>query len=149
MTQKRDYFVLSWNLGAVLSALLPFLTWLAAALLKGGDNGEEQSSSWWSWGNGQQQERGPEDQQGKGAIVFVYIWSLLAFGLIVWYGNAVFRNHAHPLPLLSALVVFWNACLMCLLLVCSLGVSVFEWIYVRMHAFELILFHRLIMMSDN
>ena len=135
MTQKCDYFVLSWNLGAVLSALVPFLTWLAAALANGGDDaeeqsgddGEEQSSSWWSWGNGQQQERGPEDQQGKGAIVFVYIWSLLAFGLIVWYGNAVFRNRAHPLPLLSALVVFWNASLMCLLLVCSLGVSAFEW----------------------
>jgi hypothetical protein len=124
MTQHRDYFVLSWNVGAVSSVLLPFLTWLTAVLINGSnDEGEEQSSPWWSWGNGQQAERGPEDQQGKGAIVFVYIWSLLAFGLIVWYGNAVFRNHAHPLPLLSALVVYCNACLMCLLLVCSLGVS--------------------------
>lgn len=130
MTQKCDYFVLSWNLGAVLSTLLPFLTWLAAALVVRGGNDEgeqqDQSSSWWSWGNGQQEERGPEDQQGKGAIVFVYLWSLLAFGLIVWYGNAVFRNRAHPLPLLSALVVFCNACFMCLLLVCSLGVSTCE-----------------------
>ena len=128
MKGQRDFFYIGWNLGAITSVLLPLLTWSIACLVKafGGDgdqNRNEETSSWWSWGNGRQEERGAEDQQWKGAILFVYLWSLISFGLIVWYGNAVFRRSAHPLPLLSALVVHCNACLMCLLLVCSLGVS--------------------------
>ena len=83
---------------------------------------DENSGGWWFWGNNGEEMR-REDQQGRGAIVFVYLWSLLVFGLLVWYGNVVFRKNAHPLPLLSAMVVFWNMCFMCLILVCSLGVS--------------------------
>ena len=116
-TKERDYFVVGWNVGAVVSVILPFVLWLVASIIHTNDtnknnnngDGSNQSSPWWNSKNN--------------GILFGYCWSLLLFGLIVWYGNVVFRKQANPLPLLSALVVFCNTNIICLASVGSSAVS--------------------------
>ena len=112
-TNERDYFVVGWNVGAVLSVILPFVLWLVACIIHTSDNKNNNngdgSNQWWNSKNN--------------GILFGYCWSLLLFGLIVWYGNVVFRKQANPLPLLSALVVFCNTSIICLASVGSSAVS--------------------------
>jgi hypothetical protein len=87
-------------------------------------NNANNSGGWWWWSNNNEDnERQREENQGRGAMIFVYLWTLMLFAILVWYGRLVFRRNAHSLPLVSAMVVFWNLSLMGAILVGNLGVS--------------------------
>mmetsp|Transcript_24446 Transcript_24446/g.40518 ORF Transcript_24446/g.40518 Transcript_24446/m.40518 type:complete len:281 (+) Transcript_24446:46-888(+) len=88
-------------------------------------NNNNQNSGWWWWSrnNEEDQDRRREENQGKGAVIFAYLWTLLVFGALVWYGNLVFRRNAHPLPLVSAMVVFWNMSFIGAILVGNVGIN--------------------------
>ena len=108
-TTERDYFIVGWNVGAVVSVILPLAMWLIACIghtsENNNDNNSDGSNQW--------------NNKNMNGLLFGYGWSLLVFSLIVWYGNVVFRKHANPLPLLSALIVFCNTSIICLAFVGS------------------------------
>lgn len=84
------------------------------------DNGggsQDANIPWW-WFSGR--ERDPEDE-GRGALIFVYIWSWLLFLSLVLYGNIVFQRGSDFEGLQGALIMFANLAFMCLVLVAGLG----------------------------
>ena len=117
ITNERDYFVISWNVGAVLSLILPLSLWIVACIFHTSENNNNANSDGSNrWTN-----------KSSNGLLFGYSWSLLVFGLIVWYGNVVFRKQANLLPLLSALVVFCNTSIICLAFVGSSSVVSLEY----------------------
>jgi hypothetical protein len=117
------YFLLCWNVGALLCLLTPllirFISFVSYKLVSKNNNGNQ--SSWWPWQNNNSQW-----ELGNGVVIFVSIWSFAIFAFLVWYGNMIFRKPANPLPLLSALVMHANLSLMCGLLVFCLEVSLLQ-----------------------
>jgi hypothetical protein len=108
---KESRLLLDFNVPAVATVLLPLFMWMIA-FLAAGDDGEK---------------GGAEDQGGEGAALgFVYIWSLLIFVGIVWYGNLVLEGDNQDLlkVLMAALFVFTNFALMLALLTGRFVVSV-------------------------
>jgi len=83
----------------------------------GGGGGENQG--WWRWGNGGEAQR---ENQGRGALAFVYLWSLALFALLVWRGNRVLSNNKDDRALFAALVVFANLAFLCWIMIAGLGV---------------------------
>jgi hypothetical protein len=66
---------------------------------------------WW-WGS----ENNPEEEErGNGTLVFVYIWSLLVFAYLIWYGNRVLKKEKeNPMQvLLASLFFFANLAFLC------------------------------------
>lgn len=90
----------------------------------GNDQGEQRGWQW--WGNG---EEARQEDQGKGALAFVYIWALIVFVILVWRGNQVLGNKKDTRALFAALVVFANFTFLCWILVAGLGVSTACWCY--------------------
>lgn len=129
---------LQWfNIGAVLTVLLPLLFLILSSSNRRDEGGEEGNGNWWTnlWGNGGDQDEnndnnnadgrswwsrvwgdGEDNPDERGAanlpILFVYLYSLLIFLGLVWYANRVFRRGAFTLPLLTALLVFFNMALL-------------------------------------
>lgn len=128
---------LQWfNIGAVLTVLLPLLFMIFSSLNRRDEEGGERNGNWWSnlWGYGDQDENndnnnadgrswwsrlwgdgeGNADERGAASLpsLFVYLYSLLIFFGLVWYANRVFRRGAFTLPLLTALLVFFNMALL-------------------------------------
>ena len=148
---EKDTLLMSWNVAAGATVILPLLVFMIARFVssnrdgggdgegggeeeeeeEGGgwwtkwwggnddDGGEEGRGWWWWWGNG---DARPEDQ-GKGALAFVYVWALVVFAVLVWRGNRVLGNKKDTRALFAALVVFANFTFLCWILVAGLGVS--------------------------
>jgi hypothetical protein len=112
----------AWNSAAGATVLLPLFLFLMARLVNniregGGDGGEGEGGWWWWW----QQDRPQEERGTKGALGFVYIWSLIIFALLVWRGDRVLEHKKDHRALFAALVVFANlAFLCCILMVAGL-----------------------------
>jgi hypothetical protein len=121
--------LLSFNIAAGATVILPLFMWMIACLVGGDRDGGGEENSWWSWGNrdgegwwGNQ----PAEERGQGvALGFVYFWSLVLFGGIVWYGNRVLEKDNKELlkGFLVTLIVFTNLALMLAVLTGGLGVS--------------------------
>jgi hypothetical protein len=101
--------LLGFNIAAGATVLLPLFMWMIARLIR--EDGE---------GN-----RAAEDG-GQGATLgFVYIWSLVAFGCIIWHGNQVLERDSKELlkVLLASLAVFCNLAFLLSVFTGSLAVS--------------------------
>lgn len=99
----------SWNVAAAATVVLPLVaSWLALVVNREGEGG-----SWWWGGEG----------NGTVVLVVVYIWSLLLFAYLVWYGNRVLtkEKESQMKVLLAALFVFANLALLCSILIGGLG----------------------------
>jgi hypothetical protein len=83
------------------------------------DGGSQDNQVPWWWFSGQQ-EQGSEDE-GKGALIFVYIWVCLLFVSLVLYGNFVFRRNSEFEGLQGSLIMFTNLALMIFVMVAGLG----------------------------
>jgi hypothetical protein len=107
----------SWNISAVATVVLPLFIFMIARLVNRDNNGGRRRLWWWG-GEGQ-----PEGEGGSGALFFVYIWSLLLFAYLVWYGNRVLSKEKENQiqVLLAALFVFANLAFLCSILMGSLG----------------------------
>lgn len=116
--------VKTWNVAAGATVLLPLLVLMFASIFSGeggGGGGGGEGGFWnWSWfrNEGAQEENG-------GPLVFVYLWSLVLFGVLVWFGNRVLGGEAgggkekSVQNLFVALVGFANLAFLCLILMQS------------------------------
>ena len=84
---------------------------------QGGGSQDNQVPWWWFSAS---RERDPEDE-GKGALIFVYIWSCLLFLSLVLYGNFVVRRNSEFEGLQAALIMSTNLAFMVMIMVAGLG----------------------------
>lgn len=116
-----------WNVAALATVLVPLLILMFARIFngeEGGGGGEEEGFWSWSWFRNNEGGGGGEERNG-GALVFVYLWSLLSFLVLVWFGNKVLggeaggdREKAAP-TLFVALLGFTNLAFLCFILMQS------------------------------
>lgn len=66
------------------------------------DQDEYSAPWWWLWS----EEERDRDEDTNGALIFVYVWSLLVFGGIVAFGISSHRRNADMNAVVAALVVF-------------------------------------------
>ena len=106
-----------WNWAAGAAVFLPMFIFLIARLFNrgGGGGGEGQNSSWWNWGG--EGNEGNEGQAGNWTTTFVYLWSLILFGLLVWRGNRVLEKDKDTRALFASLVLFANLAFLCAVLI--------------------------------
>ena len=118
----QNGLLLTFNMTAGATVFLPLFTSMIASLVSG------EEIRWWSWGRA--------EELGQGVTLgFVYFWSLLLFGGIVWYGgNRVLQNDnkGQLKGFLVTLILFTNLALMLALLTSDLGVSV-SWLIASCH----------------
>jgi len=92
-----------------------------------GNNNDQRSGDeipwWYFWGG---ERRGEPESEGRGALIFVYLWSSLLFVGLVLYGNYVFRRNNEFEGLQGALFMHTNFAFLCLILVLGLGAVNFE-----------------------
>ena len=122
----------SWQVSALATVALPLFFFLVSGIFSqdgGGEEGgwwsnfwnndEERGGWWWWWQNDHQ-----EEQRGNGgaALGFVYCWSLVLFGVLVWRGSKVLEKKKDYRALFAVLVVFANLAFLCWILVAGSGV---------------------------
>lgn len=115
---KREETTLAerWNVAAAAAVLVPLAaSWLALVVNREGEGG------WWWWGG----EGNGAEGDGTVALVVVYVWSLLLFAYLVWYGNRVLtkKKENQMKVLLAALFVFANLALLCSILIGGLALQ--------------------------
>lgn len=69
------------------------------------------------WGDQEQQE----EDEGKGAVLFVYVWTLVAFAGLIYLGNTTGMLTNKLEGFRWALVGFANYCLVTMVLIAGLG----------------------------
>ncbi|CAB9506063.1 expressed unknown protein [Seminavis robusta] len=148
---KGNSFLLGWNVGAAATVLLPLLILTISRHTHynangnnndDGGNGDGYRNSWWRWGNrcdgdgnceqGSNDQtpwwwfgggsRDPEDE-GKGSLIFVYVYATALFVALTLYGNFVFRRNSDFGALQGALLMFTNLAFLAMILVAGLGVE--------------------------
>jgi len=147
--KKGNPSQIGWNVTAAFAVLLPLFMFMVSRVVfnrrqmefydNGDDEGEDNNEDdddgaedgddgegrmlWSSWND-------PDyDGPGKGVIIFVYLWSLLMFLGLVWYGNGVLsgdrdskKNLKKALAvLLTALLMFANLAFLILVLLLLLN----------------------------
>lgn len=128
--EYQSPFLLSWNIGALASLVLPLL--ISLIIPRNRREGGEEETNWWNWGgnnnnNGNNQDNNNQDGQswwqrlfggdrddpeqrgmGGGVELFVYFYVIAIFGGLVWYGNRILRRGAFTLPLLASMFYLSN-----------------------------------------
>jgi hypothetical protein len=124
----QNAVLLTFNIMAGATVLLPLFIWMIAGLVtRDGEGGGGEENRWWSWGDREEGWWGRAEEREQGVTLgFVYFWALLLFGGIVWYGNRVLQNDSKEQikGFLVTLIVFTNLALMLAVLTGDLGVSV-------------------------
>ena len=72
---------------------------------------EENSAPWWWFFGSSEEERRQREEQGaaSGALIFLYLWSLILFSAGLYYGYRVIMSQQYSLkPLVAGLIVFAN-----------------------------------------
>lgn len=133
---KSDRFLSLWNGGALASVFVPLFSLILAHISapEGGDN--EEGFQWWSWfGNGEEggENRTPwwffwgdndeDDENHTGVILFTYLWEMMLFGLIIYWGNMQ-RSRKENLTLGSGLFMFTNFTANIAILIACMGIEV-------------------------
>ncbi|CAB9506263.1 expressed unknown protein [Seminavis robusta] len=144
---KSDSFLMGWNVAAAATVLLPLLIMTVARSTHvgegGGDNdnnnnnnnnnnangnwwggNNEQGSGdqtpwWWFGGNGASGDE--EEPQGRGSVIFVYVYATALFLAMILHGNFVLGRNADFGALQGALFVFTHLAFLTLILVAGLG----------------------------
>ena len=138
---SKNTLLISWNIAALATVLLPLFMFMIARLVnrngeqnEGNQGAEEEQRSWWDrlwWWGGNDDNVADDDGPrwwwyfwwwGTGALAFVYIWSLLFFGFLVWGGNQVLAAKKEGRTLVAVLVTFANLAFLCCIMVGNLEV---------------------------
>lgn len=83
-----------------------------------GSNDEERGAPWWYiWG--EREGRDPEEE-GSGAVLFVYLWTLLLFAGLIYVGNMTRMNISNLQTLRLTLFAFVNYCFVIMVLLIGL-----------------------------
>jgi len=83
-----------------------------------GSNDEERGAPWWYiWG---EREGGNPEEEGSGAVLFVYLWTLLLFAGLVYVGNTTRMNIGKLQTLRLTLFGFVNYCFVIMVLLVGL-----------------------------
>jgi len=82
------------------------------------DNDEESTPWWYLWG-GEREGRDPEEE-GKGALLFVYIWTLVIFAGLAYLGNTTGMAVSKLESLRWILIGFANYCFVIIVLLIAL-----------------------------
>jgi len=131
---RQSPLLLAWNLTAILSVLVPLITyWICASRNPENDdngwtwwwnnnneNNNDNERGWWYnlWSGGEERR---DEEQGSGALVFVYLWTLVMFVILVYYGHGHIKNTSDNRTFLLALIMFANlAFVACILTACSM-----------------------------
>ncbi|GKY99207.1 hypothetical protein MPSEU_000876100 [Mayamaea pseudoterrestris] len=72
---------------------------------------------WWFFASEEDQRRREESQSNNPAMVLVYIWALLLFSALVWFGYRQLKNGSDLYRVCVALAVFGNFSLMIMFLI--------------------------------
>lgn len=134
---RQNALLLAWNLSTFLSVLVPLVVYSVCHARRDEEDGSQDDNNnngwtwWWNnnndddnnnnngeddennngwWYNlwyGNEEER-REEEQGSGALVFVYLWTLVMFLAIVYYGHQHIRNSSTNKNFLLALCMFAN-----------------------------------------
>lgn len=103
---ETEETIKGWNVGAMLAVLIPLFILFVAQMIQANKSG----SRWRLW-------RGHDS--GHNAVWAAYIWVLLLFLGLIWYGNRVAitdRASQNMRTLVGALFVFMNLCgILCML----------------------------------
>ena len=83
-----------------------------------GDQEQDNEIPWWWWG-GRNGSVDPE-MEGKGSLIFVYMYTLGLFIFLTLYGNYVFRRGSDYGPFQGAMIMFINMALVILVLLAGL-----------------------------
>lgn len=78
------------------------------------DDGEPTTPWWWIFASEEDRRRREEENFNNPALVFIYVWSLVLFISILYFGYREIRERQDLYRVVSALVVFANFCLMSL-----------------------------------
>mmetsp|Transcript_39063 Transcript_39063/g.94473 ORF Transcript_39063/g.94473 Transcript_39063/m.94473 type:complete len:273 (+) Transcript_39063:311-1129(+) len=85
------------------------------------DRENEIRSPWWYiWGDDREGERGDPEIQGKGAMIFIYLWTLLLVAGLIYLANTTDMKAAKLEKFRWALTGFLNYCLVTMILLTSL-----------------------------
>ena len=110
--EESEETLWGWNIGALIAIFIPLFILFIGQLVQANKTG----SRWTLW-------RG--NDPGHVALWFAYIWSLLLFVGIIWYGNRMLTERAsqNMRTLCGALFVFVNLCLIMAVIVKVFAVS--------------------------
>jgi len=82
-----------------------------------GEQNDERTTPWWWFGATEEQRRDREEQGYHPALTFTYVWSLLLFCGILYFGYREVRNGSDLYRVAATLAVYANLCLATMVLV--------------------------------
>jgi len=90
------------------------------------ENGQQQQQQeedefrapwWWFWGDNEEaRRRRDEMNQASPALIFTYVWTLVLFLVLLYFGYRETRNGSDLFRVTTALVVFANLCFIVMIL---------------------------------
>jgi hypothetical protein len=124
--QDINTFSRIWFISGAVTVVLPLILFGWARLSYSGDgnddngnqdddnnqNNQNDGAPWW-WFGGNDERR---EEAASPALVFTYVWSLLLFGAILYYGLKSIRRGGQDMIVITSLIFFANLAFLMMIL---------------------------------